>query len=361
MANKRKIISTTTTTEEAPAALEIETEQEKIVDPEIEELSTFFNQLGSSANLIKIYKFVDGQKSYCGAAEPSVVTEDYILHRYGGGKYQCQALNNGRYVTGGFKAVNIYEPPIDTLKAKLAADREPASNNGEIASLKDALNRQQEMILRLIEKNSVAAAPALGPSMADITSMMRDIAAMAPKHDNPMNALAPVLDLVKTTMEISKEAVNGENPSSFWPKIIGDALQKIPMILGAMRPSGSGQPAAPGENPGGEMGIIQNFLVWGIGELKKKALAGKDPALYADLILDNIDDAKWMPFVGLVNRPFEEFVSYDVELKNPPFNAWFKELFETVKRGLDGNIQTNVDAGEIGRDSDSKGNAPADN
>ncbi|MFA5430371.1 MAG: hypothetical protein WC329_04360 [Candidatus Omnitrophota bacterium] len=308
---------------------------------------------------------IDGQKSYCGSAEPSVVTEDFILKRWGGGKYQLQALNNGRYVTGGFRAVSIFEPPDDPLKRQYAPERESGSNNGELSALRESLNRQQEMILRLIEANATAKPQAAGVTMADVTAMMRDIAAMTPKAADPMAALTPVLELVKSTMELSREAVAGEDPKAFWPKLIGDAINKVPAILGAMRPNAPAADAGEHAN-GGDMGAIQRFLSWGISELKKKAALGKigeawvkDPLLYADLILDNIEDPKWRPFANLVNRPFEELAAFDPQLKEPPYFEWFKELFDAVKRGLNGNAEIEPSPGTPGREANADGNEAA--
>ncbi len=352
MAGKRNTKIVTTTTEETPIASEQVEQPEMLPDPEIQELADFYLSLGSSANLIKIYKLVEGQRAYCGSAEPAAVTEDYILKRWRGGKYFLQALNNGRYVAGGTRQVIIFEPPEDPLTSRVEIQRNDQNNNGEISILKDSLARQQEMIIQLIQANSQKS----NSSVGELASALKELSALQPKNADPMAMFAPVLDLVKSTLDFSKEATAGEDPKIGWLKFATQALEKVPMILGAGRP-----PAPYAENPpgGNDLNAIRTFIVWGISELKKKALKGADPGLYADLILDNLDDPKWAPFVELVNKPFVELAAYDPALNAEPLNSWFKTLFNLVKENLSG-AETEFTSGAPGSGADVKGNETLD-
>ena len=122
---RKKVV--TTTTEDQEIGQE-ETQQTINISPEESELLDYLEALGSSANLVKIYKVVEGRRAYCGQTEPGSITEDHILKKWGGGRYYLLALMNGKYVPGGTRALDLYKPEEDSFRQPMPQANDGAGN-----------------------------------------------------------------------------------------------------------------------------------------------------------------------------------------------------------------------------------------
>lgn len=320
------------------------------------ELAEFFENLAGSANKIKIYKIVNGERNYCGSAEPAIVTEDYILRTYKAGKYFLQATSNGKYVTGGNRTISIYEPPMDPYEAR----QNPVENSGgEIAILREQINRQHEMLLQLLQrKDSENKVPSITELLALVMQLQQ-----ANKPPDMSAVLPSVMTLFKDTVEMAREAASGSDGKTDWAGLALKAVDKLPAIVGqiaAMRTAEKAPdnpPVAAGE--GDEKMQIENAVKTGIAWLKQKALAGKDPVLQADFILDNFDNPVYRAIgVRLMNMQFEDFAKFDPEIVQEPLRKWFQEVYNALREGL--SDDSSVTAGADGGGADTKGNASVD-
>jgi hypothetical protein len=346
----KKVVTTREELDENDKPIDIQVEQPSA---EESELMDYISSLGTSANLIKIHKIVEGRKAWCGDAEPGSVSEASILKKFGGGQYYLTAFMNGRFVVGGSRRLDIFEPP-ESLKAASNYQPSDGQSSPQILLLQEQINRQQDMILRMIEKN--------GSQQPNMLEMMRAMAEMQGNNKQPdiSALLTPVLDLFGKSMELAKDSVAGSDSKMEWYKIISDAVTKLPAVLASLAPrmmKGASMPDATELTP---EQAAQEMLKQGISWLKAKAIAGKDAELQVELILDNLDDPRFKNLaLLLMNQPFESFGAVDPEIMKEPLRTWFKQVYDGLKEAIADENSSAV-AGAGGLDTDVAGNEAAD-
>ena len=114
---------------------------------------------------------------------------------------------------------------------------------------------------------------------------------------------------------------------------------------------GTGQPMTDAQ--------LQAQLRMAIAFLKKKCLAGSHPQLYIEVVADNYeDDPTYQELIRRVaSQDFSEFAAIDPEIGKPPFQPWFKFIFDGLRsRFKPENPVEPSSAGEGGNTSDSPGN-----
>ena len=325
------------------------------------ELTEFFESIAGSANHIKIYKIVEGTKAYCGTAEPSVVNEDYLLKNWRGGRYHLQATMNGHYVTGGTRQITIYEPPIDpaSLRARnedISAGRD-GGRDGEINILREQINRQHEMVLKILEQNSKGNN---APTLPEIMGMVRDMQAMS-KPPDIMAVLPNILDLFKTSVELARDSAGGGDKGMNWIGLIEKVADKLPAMIGqvgAMRAN----PSRPGAERDAETMQAQAdvLLREALAYLKRKHANGKTSESVCDTILDNMDDASYHNLAVLIlNRPFEQIAALDADFGQEPMKSWLLKIYTDLKLGVS-NEDSEPVTGPGGGASDVAGNETGD-
>jgi hypothetical protein len=357
MANK-KVITTRQEIEEPPDGEITETEPEEL-DAASQELADYLESLGTSANRIKIYKVMDnGEKGYCGSAEPSVVNEDYLLRAYRGGRYMLMATMNGRYVKGGTRQITIYEPPVEPGELR-AKDNENSSMN-QFQMMQAEINRMNSLVLELIKGRQTDQ-----PSLSDIVSIVRDMNAMTKQPD--ITALLPnVMSVFKDTMALARETA-GDGGKTDWLGLATKAMDKLPAIVGqiagarAMEARNATLQNPPAQGAESEEDMNAEIAIKaGIGWLKAKAMAGKDPELQIAFILDNFDNPQFYALgQNLLSQDFESFGKYDPEILKEPLRSWFLKVYNGLKQAIEEDSENEPDntiAGTNGSGADPEGN-----
>lgn len=338
-----------------PAALPVSPESEEPTPAEIE-LKDFFENIGGNEIIIKIYKMENGQKAYCGSAEPATITEDAILRSWGGGRYVLQAISKGVFVRGASRTITLHEQPVSAFKP---AEQTVAPTN-EIAILRESINRQHEMILKMLEQNNAQSA------MPDMLEMFKAIQVMTPKTPDLSTLLPTVIDLFGKSMELARESSGGEDSKMQWFKLATGALEKLPSLVGAVMRNKTNGGAAP---PGNQAPVVpmdavtaESMLREGIAWLKKKAIKGSDVSLYVDMISDNMDDPTYQNLAVLIlNQPFESFAKLDPDIDREPLKAWFQSFYSQLRAAFDEHKNTDSIAGAGGGGSGAPGNEAPDN
>lgn len=296
--------------------------------PDEIELAEYFDSIGSTANKIKVYKWVEGERAYCGASEPSQMSEEFILKRWGGGKYALQALNNGRFVPGGNRTISLYQPED-------AAPLQPHVDGGasdQITLLREQLQRQSEQmtsILTAIVTNRAEQTQET-TSIKDLAAALRDLNDMQPKQAAPGEMMKPLLELMGKTMELAKDSATGDDNKMGWLKFAEQVLEKVPGMLEKVAPVIAARSGGNGDPRAAAAAMLQQ----GIGFLKEKALKHRDPGLYVDMILDNIEDPRYRPLLGVINQPFENFLRLDPELSTEPYKTFFESVYNGLIEGI---------------------------
>ncbi len=340
-----------------------DSEQEPVLTQAEQEVADYFDNLGASSNLVRIYKLVNGESQYCGSAEPSIVSLEYILATYRGGKYRLQACYNGKIIAGGTKTVTVYEPPFDPTKATLNA-RVESNGSSEIGLLREQISRQQELIMQMIANQN-------GRDTKDFSEMMRLALDMRPAAPDFTAMLPSVIDIFGKAMEMGKDSNPSGDTKLEWFKFISGSLDKmLPVLQGMFMPkhnTAPGMAAVPGSNiplkiPDQAEQLAQLGRA-AIAEMKPYALKQSDPELIAEWILENIDkDPRYKNMaIALINQKFESLLVLDPEIAQEPLKSWFRQVYDSLKEGTGQNESPSDAEGKAGSASDTSGNETPDN
>ena len=319
----------------------------EVINPEVSELLSYIESISDNANVVKIFKVIEGQKWYCGRCEPGTINEDNILKKWGGGQYYLVALNNGQFIPGGSKNIKLFQAVEDPFKTDGGRQAGSAEGDTQFRFIMEQMQRQHEMVLKMIE----AMRPHdQGLNPADIMSMVRDMAAMAPKGPDVGAILPTITTLFTKTMELAKDGADGGDKLS-WQGIAKYALQQLPGMLQTVALARAGQPVP--NPPGGEAMPVEQMVAYqGLQWLKKRAKAGKSVENITDMLLDNIDDDTFGPVaMAILNSPFAEIEKIDPEIAKEPLHSWFFALYNDLK-GAVGNANSSAVAGPGGSDPD---------
>jgi hypothetical protein len=334
MARKVKTI-TEETLENQAADLEPELTQAEI------DLDRFFANIGDNADKIRIYRYEQGEKAFLDTLESSVVTEKYLKETWGGGRYYLVATLNGEYVKGGCKNIRISGPPKEPDSNRVESTLNPQSN-GEINALRDALNRQQELLITLLTAQKDKPT---GPSVAEIIQLIDGMQSRQAVAPDPSTMFSSISSLFAKAMDLAKDSAGGEDWKVTGLRMVGTALDKLPQLIGPLMAVKMNQKQPGGETMQPAPVNPDDVLREAIAQLKPRALKGTDPGLIVDWIEDNLDDVGYKNMaIVILNRPFEQIIAFDPELQNEPLKSWFQELYTGLHEALSGKEPNKADA-----------------
>lgn len=313
-------------------------------------------ELAPAGFILKIYRQEPGQRVWPWLDDwtsDQFPTEQTLRETYGGGAFRLELHNaDNSYVKGGRAVVNIAGPP----KAAPAA---AGVGQGNVdATVRFALETMQKMVTD--QRESKQAKPQDLPAL--ITAVSGAIVALAtllqrPDSGNKLRELKELLELVK---ELTPERGGGSGEG-----IAGAIVEGVHTLAGLVRrqeqlapgapsaaPGAGGEPApdaAGGGKPGagaaapaaaGEewLAALQPY----IPDLLELAADDADPALYADLYVDQLErkqplvleflDAKLAGDSGAAALFEQQFMRGVPDAGHYP--EWFSELFKELRRAL---------------------------
>lgn len=332
-----------------PVAIPIDVDPAAITQEE-SEFTDFIESLGPSTNLVKIHKIIDGNRQYCGRAQPGVLAtegEEFILKRWGGGRYYLMSFLNGRFVQGGSKTIEIYEMP----KAEQAI-LQGSMSNPESVLLREEIQRQHEIVLKLLEGQKQTQQTA--PSITDLIGALASMKSLVPQPLDITKMLPGLVDFIK----LAKETAGGGPDGSGWAGTIQSAIGMLPTILrgvSAMKASGGGPVP---ESPGPEETALNSeqaekkLLSEAIATLKAEAISGMDPGLVVDWISNHMEQPNYRNMaVILLNRQFETLFQVDKDLEKEPLRSWFLRVYTELRKVFiddNPNSESNAAAGSVG-------------
>ncbi len=315
-------------------------EDEEGADPalEVDELSQVLGELDSAgAVTIKVERMREGKRpEYVGDMSPSGFTLAQLQERFGGGEYALTVLDSARrYVKRTTVAV---APP---LKPATPAPAE-ATGMEKLAQAITAQLQQQGQLLQLLVLQSRLGGGGAAVTNPDPATMRRQLLEEMQLMKGIIGggqSVGPdkVLELVMKGMEIAKETAGAGGDS--WPAIAGKAIDVLGEPLAqlvqaqalAPAPAMTSQPGS-GVAVGAEASALprpqlkpvvnpmfKQYLSFLIG----KAAADADPALYADLILDNVPEHLVRQFLADAD-PVAKLAAFDARVSQHA--EWFRDL-----------------------------------
>jgi len=341
------------------------TEMEKTID---EELKSIFSEFGGDDNdvvfKIRVSRVMkdQGQEEicfYCIPAELPIF--ERIKNEYGPGMYKIVVFRNNLKFKN--RTLNI----AAQLKQPVTKPESGENMAAILATMAEMQQRNFEQMQNLIAMQSRIAQPAPAQqqtSLVELVTALSQLNGIMPKpsENNSMDMLFKGMELMK---DFAGDAGGGREKGLYdmlieAAKTFGGPIVEMAKTTTAALPQpGAQQPGGVAVPPGavmytppGQPGQLENappmavqteqvkqsevdqmgmMLTMQVNNLVNQAAAGKDPALYADLIIDNMSEAQIREFLGQPDlKAF--LVSINPNVSN--YWPWFEKLQSEVMAGL---------------------------
>lgn len=350
MKKNQKPIKRVTTEFVNPAEDEDDKRPMEYFDPAEESFSQFRSKFGTEGVLVKIYRRTPRGVQFCFQGEPSEIDEEVVRLYHAKQPY---ASEEGQYLLRCFVNGEGRDGFPVLIAPQVATPGTVGAPSGGMAS-QDVMTRILERLEARIDRMSEHEREPLS-SLADA---MLKLQQLQPKPaELPIDTLMKAVELGKT---IAAPA-DGGGTLGEWGPIIKEALTHAGPVLGAMLQGLTARRAGALADGGGSMQTGQGedmMLRQAFGFLKRKCLAGSDPGLYIDIILDNRDEDTYQKLIhAVLTREFSAFAAIDPEIQQAPYLAFFKFIYDGLRSAAD---ESNQVAKDTGGEGGNKGNAASD-
>lgn len=260
--------------------------------------------------------------------------QDYLATHYGGGDYRVR-LYIGKKIRAN-KLISI-ATPID----KSANSATPAGEAAGILSV--VLNRlesQQKQMMMLMQQSQTQA--------TSRTEFFQELILMKQIFGNDGGNKSTINELLGTIEALKTLGIQvGNQPEKEESDGFGTLLEKMaPLVEAAV--SHPRQPTD--EQKVNQMNMMQSAILKAkIEPFIKAAIKNSDPAIYADMLCDQMDEAQIKGYL-LAPDSMDKLMTVDKRL--PALRPWFELLVEHVKAclGMDSSVSGLYDNEETGID-----------
>lgn len=322
----RKIIRKIT--EIRPTDDEEESGPPMLSDPAEDTYQSYVSQNGQDGVVVKVYRQTEKGKLYCFMGAPNEINDEsvrlYHARQVWGreeGMYYLKVLVHGEFRS---------EFPLPIAPQVATPGAAPGGGDG---------GADQTIVRMLMEQNARLEALLMRGGQQEREPLSSTVDALY-KLDQMRGQKELPIDSLMKAIELGK-SIAGGNPveGSEWMGLLREAMPAINGLIGSVmqRNNGVGQAqqiAAGGQQVGApNEAMLQAQLRAAIAFLKKKCLAGSHPQLYIEVVADNYeDDATYQELVRRVStQDFPEFAAIDPEIAKPPFEPFFKFIFDGLR------------------------------
>lgn len=314
---------------------------------DFEDVDALLAELGPEATEVQIYQVErGGRHNYLETWEPSEFSLDAVKERWGGGRFQVRLKGPGRgYIKQ--RAFRIAGPSLLApagLPAALATGPQAAPTSSpevtelrrEVASLRELIQGQErgsrfEEMIALTRLLTERERPAVDPvdTLLKGIELAEKMGSGSSGYSEVLNRLGvPLLDFLQEQAAKEKGAPPG--------------APKQPAAL----PAGSGQPSPDIHAPA----WVPSLAPW-VPQLLQLAAAGRNPQLYAALIVDTLEGnpdqtplALLRDAVGQGDAFLAEFYQHVPDALQR--SEWFGELFGEIQGLLFGDDGDDTEEGD---------------
>lgn len=298
---------------------------------------------GSGDAIVNVYRQIDGANNiaFLFKTTPTEMRGGEIMEKlrdsYGSGDYRVHVREGHRIV--GNKGFSVEAAAVpETPAAK--------DNSGDMmAMMMTQMNNQQALMITAIEAfGNRTPPPAPDPAaqqlaMVQILATLKEIAtpAQPPQADDGVERLIQGITLAQklgnkegetNTSDLLMEGMRQFAPAIAQATQTGLAHQQAAQgAPGApqLAPPGPGGPGAPGQpqTPEQQAMFEQTLLRTQLKFLVKNAQEGRNPELYAELLLDQVGEEKLLGFIGDENA-MEKLIALVPEVET--VRPWFERM-----------------------------------
>lgn len=315
---------------------------------------------GNTSSSVTVYRTGKGQpRAYVFKCTPDAFSLDVLRDKYNGGEFQLFITKNGQL----WKNKTVFVEPPQTR----AEPTPPAVPDG-LALLREDMRKQAEMMTNVL-KTLAAPPPAPRPLLEGVNLMelVQSAGALLAmlRPPAPPPSSVPVessINLLMKGFELAREMkadAGGDGDTSLLG--IVKELVKSPMLGAAIQAAAAAVPQQPQMRPvqpriparapappaatatpptppaapaqpsfAGE--TVHPMMKMYLGQLVAKAAEQSDPGIYADLILDNLDEASIQLLLNAQPTAVDALAQHDPRVLE--HREWFEELANILAEAL---------------------------
>lgn len=288
-----------------------------------------------------------GRMAALGSFTVSDFSIDQVIQDFGGGRYDATFWKGSENL--GNVSITVDEAiPRRIPKALIKKEEEtavpavlsagPYPSNPELAALREIMSRQADLLNQLIVQIATAPKGHDGGGMST-ENLIQILSIM--KGDGG-GGTDKVLDFLKQGIEIGKAAQNAGGDAGYWPVVEKFADPVAAVLKGALeRDRAAAAPRLPAPKPAaGGPSVPAGSPTWllhlqpHLPAILSWARAGKDPNLYAAVIVDNLPQGAQMEVAEAAKA--EDFVEKTLTALPmfQPFSVWARQVLTAMKEIL---------------------------
>jgi hypothetical protein len=317
---------------------------EKVDD--YEQLQEALQQFGINDGIVyKVYRTTPNGQSFC--YETTEFSEQFLQQERGAGRYAIRIFIDNRYKK------TIHTEVDAPASGTASAQNQAGSGNAFL----------EKLLLALVMKEQASAAP--GPSLAELTTAMKNLDDMRGKSD-PMG-----FETFFKFFTMAKDLVGDNGGAGDWKgELIKMGRDAIPAITSVVQSRVNGNDAKPTNTTIQEepMKTIdpatmtddqkKTLLKQVIAYLKPQCIQGLPPESALDFITANSGNPQYQTLImAVLGYTFEDILEIDHELKSEPFHLFFRSLYDGLRSEFGGDDPVGDDSGGSVGDA---GNAGSD-
>lgn len=332
-------------------------------------LQSVLTDLGGEVNAeVKVYRagqMYHGKLAYLFTCRPEEFSLDILRDNFGGGEFRVHVKKDGLFVPGGNRNIIVEVPKIDKTKEEVKSLSETMEKGftllGQLISDNQARDRQteRELLLQLTARNQqpqISPQESFNQTLQMFGQMMSIMQQMRPEQTDPTNAILKGIELAREFGERGESSTNDvliELAKSFGRPIVDmvkkaqeigiPQLPNTPPVNFAHKPVAitnsqvQAQAKATITQPQSDLKTSIEFLV-------SKAKANKDPDLWADMVLDEVEDHQMLLSFLQAHNWFENLKTFSPEIEN--YRNWFFSLRSSVLEGIVGESEIDLTSPE---------------
>ncbi|MGA9854259.1 MAG: hypothetical protein WBR29_03140 [Gammaproteobacteria bacterium] len=279
-----------------------------------------------------------------------------IKKRAGPGKYRCTGFRaNGTYIARRtFTIARELEPPPGTAVVPVSGQQTLNDYMSFIERSKLAQKEELKFWAGLLLPLFVPVLAQLfsrkESGIGEMVAALKGLKGMT-DGESSVDQLAKTKQLIELVKDLSPDK---DTTGSTWPDIVRDGLAQVPTLLGALGQARAAQQGQPGQpRPGGPplgpqtnqappaqpenpMFVLINWFRQQLPMLIQRAARNADPALYADLLADNMPQGVSLPDLkAALSRPDWFGLLQQLTPDVTPYQGWFTQLRDALVQIID--------------------------
>lgn len=293
-------------------------------DPAEESYAAFMGKWGKEGAKVRVYRVTPQGKQYCFLDEPENVDPETIRQFHA--RQLSFAHEPGSYLIE-VEVNGEVRPPFPILIApQVAPPGTPDHGSNGSNAILQAIQAQNERLERLLLQQHQTPMNELADTLIKLDTLRGG----GPAKELPMDTLIKAVELGKTLG-------GGGAAETDWTTKLFDVLKDNPSVVPAVTGllsriipgNGSAPPVQTQEN--NEM-MEEQIMRQGITWLKRKALAGSDPGLYIDIVVDNQDDGLYAKLISrILENDFSTFAALDADISRPEYEPFFRAIYDGIR------------------------------